>query len=249
MIQTTASNEKLHNEKLHNDMKQSRLLILAVFVCWLLPWGSLMAQDTFKPEFVLGVNGGITSSRINFTPRVAQVSLQQYSGGVAARYISEKHFGLQAELNLSQRGWEELKDSVPEHKYTKSLLYAELPVMTHIYFDLGSRVRMIFNLGPQIGYQISESVLANDVHYEPGLAPSAGEPTPVQYTNKTEQLFDWGITGGGGFELRTGIGSFALEGRYYFGLSDIYRNRKSDYYAASPHQVVNVKLTYFFYNK
>jgi hypothetical protein len=49
-----------------------------------------------------------------------------------------------------------------------------------------------------------------------------------------------------GFELRTGIGNFILDGRYYFGLSDIYNNAKADDFQASSNQVIGVKLTYFF---
>lgn len=207
---------------------------------------SLFAQDSaFQPEWAFGVNAGATFSRINFSPKVTQESLQQLQGGVTVRYLSEKNFGLQAELNLSQRGWQEQKDSIPDHKFTKSLLYFELPVMTHIYFNLGSRVRLVFNLGPQIGYQLSENIKENNVVLDPGFNEEAFG-YPVQYTTATQNKFDWGIAAGGGFELRTGIGSFVLEGRYYYGLSDIYKNRKSDYYAVSSNQILNVKLTYFY---
>lgn len=205
---------------------------------------SLAAQDdVFTPEWAFGVNAGATFSKVNFNPKVFQGSLQQFSGGVTARYLSEKNFGLQAELNLSQRGWQEKKDSIPDHKFTKSLLYFELPVMTHIYFNMGSRVRMVFNLGPQIGYLLSEDVKENNV--VPALDPTS-ESYPVHYSLSTQTKFDWGIAAGGGFELRTGIGSFVLEGRYYYGLSDIYKNRKSDFYGVSSNQVLNVKLTYFY---
>ena len=214
---------------------------LILFSCKL----SVFAQDnTFKPELSLGANAGLTLSTVGFSPKVYQESLRQFSAGITARYISEKNFGLQGELNISQRGWKEKKDSIPEHKFTKSLLYLELPVMTHIYFNLGSKARLVFNMGPQIGYQIKEEVLDHNIVFDPGFDPEGSIPS--QYTNSTENKFDWGIVGGGGIEVRTGIGSFIIEGRYYYGLSDIYKNKKSDYYATSPNQVVNLKLTYLF---
>lgn len=211
----------------------------------LLGGGSLFSQSEFEPEWAFGVNGGATFSKVSFNPKVSQQNLQQFVGGFSARYLSEKNFGLQAELNFSQRGWQEQKDSIPDHKFTKSLLYLELPVMTHIYFNLGSRVRMVFNLGPQIGFQLSENVKEKNVILDPGYSVQ-NSGYPVQYELPTQNKFDWGIAAGGGFELRTGIGSFVLEGRYYYGLSDIYKNRKSDYYAVSSNQVLNVKLTYFY---
>ncbi len=201
------------------------------------------SQSEFKQEWAFGVNGGMTFSSINFSPTVYQKSLDQFVGGVSARYITEKYFGLQAELNLSQRGWEESKDSIPEHRYTKSLLYAELPVLTHIYFNMGSRIRMVFNLGPQISYLLSERLLERNIVLDPGTKI---DNIPIQYYTDVQNKFDWGIVGGGGFELLTGIGSFVLEGRYFFGLSDIYNNAQKDYYATSSNQVIYAKMTYFF---
>ena len=44
------------------------------------------------------------------------------------------------------------------------------------------------------------------------------------YGTKIQNKFDYGITGGGGVELRTKkAGSFIVEGRYYFALSEIYK--------------------------
>ena len=58
--------------------------------------------------------------------------------------------------------------------------------------------------------------------------------------------FDYGIAGGAGLEVRTGIGNFILEGRYYFGLNDFYNNTKRDYFGRSAHATIIGKLTYLF---
>ncbi len=203
---------------------------------------SIKAQDVFLPELSFGVNAGMTISHINFNPKVSQGNLSQFEGGLSFRYITEKHFGLLGELNISQRGWKEEKDSIPDHRYTKSLLYAELPLMTHIYFNLGSRMRLLFNLGPQIGYLLSERVLDENVILDPG---TENDP-PIQYTTPIQHKFDWGIVVGGGVEFRTGLGQFIAEARYYYGLSDIYKNGTSEYFSTSSNQVINLKLTYFY---
>ena len=55
------------------------------------------------------------------------------------------------------------------------------------------------------------------------------------------------IAGGGGVELRTKkAGSFIVEGRYYFALSDFYSTTKKDYFARAAHGTITIKLTYLF---
>ena len=49
-----------------------------------------------------------------------------------------------------------------------------------------------------------------------------------------------------GVELNSRIGHFMLEGRYYYGLSDIYNNSKTDIFARSNNGTITVKLTYLF---
>ena len=71
-------------------------------------------------------------------------------------------------------------------------------------------------------------------------------PVREQYGKMAENKLDYGIVGGGGLEVRTGIGHFILEARYYFGLSDIYHNAKKDYFSRSAHSYIGGRLTYLF---
>ena len=65
-----------------------------------------------RSNFSVGVNGGVNLNSASFTPTIKQNSLMGITGGLTARYISEKYFamicGAQVELNISQRGWDEL---------------------------------------------------------------------------------------------------------------------------------------------
>ena len=47
-------------------------------------------------------------------------------------------------------------------------------------------------------------------------------------------------------ELSTSVGHFLLEGRYYYGLGDIYDNSKKGYFSRSAHGAIMVKLNYLF---
>ena len=67
------------------------------------------------------------------------------------------------------------------------------------------------------------------------------------YGEKIGNKFDYGIAGGGGIELRTKkAGSFLIEGRYYFALSDFYSTTKKDYFARAAHGTITIKLSYLF---
>jgi hypothetical protein len=58
---------------------------------------------------------------------------------------------------------------------------------------------------------------------------------------------DYGLTGGAGIELKMGKGNLNLEGRYYFGLGDVFESRRSKnaYFSRSAHRLIEAKLTYY----
>jgi len=207
-------------------------------------------SNAFTPEWSFGINGGLTFSKVSFNSiylRVPQDLLPQYSGGITVRYISENHFGILGELNYSLRGWKEHRDdTVNVNSYTRSIAYIELPLMTHIYFNLGKRVRFIFNAGPQIGYYLKEKELERNI-IDPKLDTTNNPDQAVSYYDTPVQHpFDYGLKGTVGLEFRTKAGSFILDGRYYYGLSDIFSNQrqKHDWFEASHNQVIGVNLTY-----
>ncbi|MDR2954066.1 MAG: PorT family protein [Prevotella sp.] len=213
-------------------------------------------ENKFESEWNVGVGFGPTFSSVDFETGpsisgVATKSWQQFHGGISIRYLSEKNLGLIAELNYSQQGWQqefaENTQSVFDYlsfAHSHRLNYLELPVLTHIYF--GRKVRFIFNLGPKIGFLLGESEKMNK-ELEDALASGkfpVSNPS-YQYYHKAERKIDYGIIGGVGLELRTGIGNFTLEGRYTFGLGDIYNNSKADYFTRSANRVISARLTYY----
>jgi hypothetical protein len=114
--------------------------------------------------------------------------------------------------------------------------YVEVPFLAHLAF--GKQFQFFLNLGPQVGFFLSES----DVQHGDWSSVS----TPPQHGMPTEKKFDYGITGGAGVELRTGIGNFLVEGRYYYALSDFYGSTKKDYFGRSAHTAIVAKVTYLF---
>ena len=204
-------------------------------------------QDT-RHNFSVGVNGGVNLSKVSFNPNIKQGYQIGPSVGLTARYISEKYFkmicGIQAELNYSQRGWNEIIEDESSDTYHRTMNYIELPFLAHLAVgkDRGRGVRFIVNLGPQIGYLIGEKETKSSP-WHPEMRPNG---ITEQYGKKAENKFDYGIIGGGGLEVRTNIGHFILEGRYYFGLSDFFHSSKKDYFSRSAHSFIGGRLTYLF---
>jgi len=203
-------------------------------------------KNTFKPELYIGAGGGYMFAKVDFQPKVSQVMKNGVVGGISAKYISEKYLGLLVEVNFAQRGWKESFDANSDYAYTRTLNYLEIPLMTHVY--AGNKVRFIFNIGPQIGILLGSSsdmsqALKEYVDVQTASAEE-GEPIPEQRYDEANKKFDYGIIAGTGLQFKTGIGDFDLEGRYYFGLGDVFNNTVSDYYSRSAHRVIEAKLTY-----
>jgi hypothetical protein len=215
------------------------VLILPLFV--LSVYGQ---KKDFVPGWNVGVGFGPTFSSVDFQPRVSTSNKMQYHGGVAVRYFSEKNLGVIAELNYSQQGWEQSFRDDPEFAHSHQLNYLELPIVTHIYF--GNKVRFIFNMGPKVSFLISDSEKMNQA-LAGYLSSGNISATMVthQYYRLADKKIDYGLVAGMGLEFKTGAGSFALEGRYTFGLGDIYNSKRSDVFSRAANRVISAKLTYY----
>ena len=123
-----------------------------------------------RSNFSVGVNGGVNLNSASFTPTIKQNSLMGITGGLTARYISEKYFamicGAQVELNISQRGWDELFEmedengqtiKVPGKTYTRKMTYVDIPFLAHLAFGRERGLQFFVHAGPQIGFLIGES--------------------------------------------------------------------------------------------
>ena len=190
-----------------------------------------------RSNFSVGVNGGVNLNSASFTPTIKQNSLMGITGGLTARYISEKYFamicGAQVELNISQRGWDELFEmedengqtiKVPGKTYTRKMTYVDIPFLAHLAFGRERGLQFFVHAGPQIGFLIGESETIEGIDMN-----TLSNTQKAIYGVKIQNKFDYGITGGGGVELRTKkAGSFLVEGRYYFALSDFYSTTKKD---------------------
>ena len=220
-----------------------------VLLCCLLPL-ALFAQREYSPKFYIGGKAGATMSKMTFSPGVHQKMVQGNTIGVSAIYTEEAIFGLLAEINITQRGWKEdfVRDLVPQFEYSRQLTYIQIPFMTHIYFG-SDKFKGFINLGPEAGFLIGDKIKAN---FDYKNLPSVPDfPTSLrtneQLSKKIERKFDYGIAAGAGMELilkkRHAI---MLEGRFYYGLGNIFKDSKRDYFSASRGMSIEITLGYLF---
>lgn len=205
------------------------------------------AQTHYIPHVWVGGHAGITMSEMSFSPSVRQSMVQGMTAGLSFRYAEERHVGLIAEFNISQRGWKEDFEGAP-FSYSRRLTYMEIPVLTHIFFG-SPKFKGFFNLGPVVGYMIGDNIKSDFDYAHPDQVP--GFPltnrSTEQMAMEIKNKFDYGITAGAGCEFVVKRRhAFTLEARYYFGLGNIYPSSKKDTFSASRGTSIMVTLGYMF---
>ena len=208
---------------------------------------SALGQTHYEGTLSVGGKAGASFSRVGFNPTVQQTMSPGMTAGVMVRYIEENNFGLVAELNLTQRGWKEQFDD-SDYSYSHRFTYLELPIMTHIFFG-NKRVKGFFNLGPEINVMVGDGIQSNFAYSD-----AADLDYFKQDARHTEQLtmpvkgkLDYGICGGAGMEFcLNSKQSLLLEGRFYYGLTDVFPNHKTDIFSSSNPMTATVTLGYFY---
>ena len=239
-----------------------RRLILLLLLCPLM----VKAQvGEYRTDFAVGANAGYMMSNIGFMPEVPQKMLGGLTGGLTLRYTCEKYFksicAIVAEVNLAQTGWKEDimdADRQPVYyeddaqqlnplSYERKMTYVQIPLMARMGWGRERKgFQFFFQVGPQIGMFLSESTSTNVI---PGKKTKNSRSSQVvaQDTMAVEKKFDYGIAAGLGLEFsHRKLGHFLIEGRYYYGLGDIYGNSKSDYFGRSNFGQIVIKATYLF---
>lgn len=215
-----------------------------------------------RNDLAVGFNAGYVMSNVGFIPEVPQNYHTGLTGGLTVRYTSEKYFksicAIVGEVNIVQVGWKEkiltLADEpvinpltgTPE-EYQRDMTYLQVPVFARMGWGRERKgVQFFAQAGPQVGVFLSESTKASFPLTNPNLSDRTSKII-AQDTMAVERKFDYGIAAGLGMELSLNrVGHFILEGRYYYGLGDIYGNSKRDYFGRSNFGNIVIKMTYLF---
>lgn len=245
-------------------MKKRAITVLAA-TCIAVSVAAQIGQ--YRNEFAVGVNGGVSLSSVGFVPTVPQGQLVGKTAGLTLRYTGEKYFNsicaVVAEVNFTQMGWKERiwdrydqpvinNETGVAEKYSRIANYIQVPFFARLGWGRErSGFQAYFQVGPQLGYYLSEKTEANFDLDRPNVADRVSLISRPDYSNMyhmpIENSFDYGIAAGLGVEFsQRHLGHFMLEGRYYYGLGNIYGNTKRDYFAKSNYQGIVIKATYLF---
>lgn len=218
----------------------------------------------FRSDLSLGVNAGYVMSSVGFNPEIPQKMHGGITGGLTVRYSCEKYFksicALVGEVNFTQMGWKEdilTADDMPvinkvtglPEEFQRELTYVQIPIFARLGWGRERKgFQFFFQVGPQVGFFLNDKITSNFNYDERNTSDRVGvQRDAVQDTLAIKNKFDYGISGGLGLEFsHPKVGHFLLEGRYYYGLGDIYGNSKRDYFGRSNNSAIVVKLTYLF---
>ena len=237
-----------------------RHVLMAIVIS--IPLSAYAQVGEHRDDLTVGVNAGYVLSSVGFTPKVSQYQHGGLTGGFTAKYVCEKYFNsicsVMAELNFASMGWKERildpKDEkvinattgVPE-EYSRTINYIQIPMFAHLAWGKEQKgAQFFFHAGPQFGLYLGESTKSN-FNVETVNLTDRSNKTIAQDTMSVERKFDYGIAAGMGMEYTMpGVGHFLIEGRYYYGLGNIYNATKRDYFAKSNHGAIIIKLAYLF---
>lgn len=223
--------------------------LLLPLVCMLLSATAFAQVGELRSNFAIGFNGGYNFSKVDFSPTIKQEFQPGMTGGLTLRYTTEKYFSLicaaQIEVNFAQRGWNELIDDGSNNTYHRTTNYVEIPFLAHLGWGKEERgLQFFINAGPQLGLFLNDSEhygFTKDYPWDVTRRPNG---ITEQYGKEVENTLEYGIAGGAGLELKTRIGNFIVEGRYFFGLSDMFGNSKADPFGRSANTTITGKISY-----
>ena len=223
--------------------------ILLSLSCLLLGITAFAQVGELRNNLAIGINGGYNLSRVDFSPTIKQELHPGFTGGFTLRYTTEKYFSLicaaQLEVNFAQRGWSELIDDGSHNTYHRTTNYVEIPFLAHLGWGREERgLQFFINAGPQFGLFLGDKEHYGFTAEYPWDISKRPNFIFEQYGKDVEKSFEYGIAGGLCLELKTGIGNFIVEGRYFFGLSDMFGNAKADPFGRSANTTITAKISY-----
>lgn len=227
---------------------RTRLLTLSLLIVSWLFATSVLAQKRIPREVHIGAIGGANASQYDFYPSLSQKWTPSYTGGVAIRYIEETLFGLQTEFLITRRMMVDDYEAHPEWSFQRSFTYLEVPIMAHIYFKAGERHEVAVDMGPKIGWFLWDDV-------EDGMPADFGQPgsetstyTTAHHRLDVTKKFDYGIQAGLGYEYKFNKDlSMQIQGRYYYGLGNMWPETKADDFQQSSNQSIQLVLSFWWH--
>lgn len=203
----------------------------------------------------LGIKGGWGMSDIRLYPYwdsppawgklSGGISWTYYGGGKSSAYLYDDYTGgVCVELELMQRGFQyaALDRNSKRFTYGREFNALVLPVMWQPhYIGLDGRLRLFLNAGATLAYNLDAGSKEFYIDNETGLR----EEFDYEWLTVRDNRFTYGLVVGLGAGMTFGNIEVMMEGRYYFGYSDITK-RKTIYqgtqFLRSPMDHINLSV-------
>ncbi|MCQ2192816.1 MAG: PorT family protein [Paludibacteraceae bacterium] len=236
-------------------IKKIAISLLALFA--LATATNAQTRSKFEEEISVGVQGGLNLSQVRFMHNDITYAnnlgdLGYRKGavmGASARFIAQKHFGLQLEVNYQQSGWyEKWNDPTTINgiqfqgaEIEREIDYITIPLLAHIYF--GEKNRLFFNFGPKLATKLGtddKKFSLTEEQLNALITNNANDPR-IEHTIK-EKKVDYGLCVGAGYEFHLNKLSVLAEARWHYGLADIFEHDRYAVFQRSNNQYFSFTL-------
>ena len=201
---------------------------------------------TLHAQHYLGVRGGWGGGSARFTPaRETKLEWGLYSGGLSYKFYTAQKYvgGIQIDLQYMGRGFAYDLQSKSDSSYHRTINSFELPFMwqPHIYV-FQRHGRIFLNLGVYLSY------MGGSKYYYKSKKAGIYEEGPYQRQITRDARWGYGLCGGAGIGFLIRRFEIAVEGRYYFGYSDVLRNgtKYQGNPTHSPLDNINISLALYY---
>lgn len=193
--------------------------------------GTLAVRHEAAAQHTLGVTGGAGMATATFDPPQEMKALWGvYTAGLSWRHYGTQRFvgGFGIDLEFLRQGFSfapnasAVEDKKDYLYYTRRVNTLMLPIVwqPHFYI-LRRRVRVYFEAAATFSYHLS-STYENELARERGEADWQGD---YDFKLPRDNRWGYGLAGGGGIAVLIRRFEINFRARYYYGLSDLLRNR------------------------
>ena len=203
-------------------MKRLKIIYL-ILVATIATVGTASAQHTLA----LTGGGGMTTARL-YPAQETRPIWGVVTGGVQWRYYTDERFvgGIGVDLEYLQRGFSYSPDAYRHEDkkdynyYTRKVNSLVMPMLWQPHFYLfKNHVRVYLEAGVTLTFNLSAT-------YQNELTQTEG---PYKFKFVRDNWIEYGLAGGGGIDFIVRQFEFGFRARYYFGYSDMMRNRNKYY--------------------
>ncbi len=209
-------------------------------------------------QHYIGVKGGYGGMSGRFYPKYETSTVwNKYTGGVIWKYYSPQQVvgGVSAELEYQMRGYRLYEGSIVSDttsyiSKTRTVNSITMPLIWQPHLYLAKRhLRVFLNAGVTLSYNlgIGDTFTVFDHKVDnAGNVTTSTVTTDYTMNRARDNRWNYGLCFGGGFGVLFGRWEVFAEARYYYGMSDILRNKTK--YTFNEQGTIRSELDNVFFN-